>query len=185
MKLTSIPLFPLPICLMPGGRTELRIFEQRYKRLVSEASNNLYGFGLCLYQHEQQIIPGSGCLARIIDFEQLPDGLLGITIEGTDRFQLDRFVVEEDGLKRGEITLQTAWPASPLSEEEQHIARQLQTILEQHQPKAKYSDDFYKDITWVCQRWLEILPIDLAAKHQLMMQADHQMTLDLLQQLIE
>ncbi|KFZ36707.1 peptidase S16 [Shewanella mangrovi] len=185
MKLSSIPLFPLPVCLMPEGQTELRIFEPRYQRLVREASVNQYGFGLCLYQAETQSMPGAGCLADIVDFEQLEDGLLGIVIRGRQRFTLNRFIIEDDGLKRGDISLLNNWHAESVSPDEQHITQQLQTLHQQHSLYEHYAVERYQDIAWVCQRWLEILPIDIAAKHQLMLQEDHQMLLSLLKQLID
>ena len=78
-----IPLFPLHTVLFPGGLLPLKIFEARYIDMVSECLRNDSGFGVCLIRqgHEvgQAAITRSvGTYARIMDFQQYPDGLLGI-----------------------------------------------------------------------------------------------------------
>jgi len=35
----TLPIFPLPVFLLPGGVTKLRIFEPRYLKMVSTASS--------------------------------------------------------------------------------------------------------------------------------------------------
>ena len=178
----TLPLFPLPICLMPGGTTELRIFEPRYQRLVKEASINGVGFGMCLFDTEHNQILNTGCVAKIIDFTQMKDGLLGITISGQQRFQLENFSVEADGLKRGQVTLLPNWPTCAIANaEQQHIADVLAPLL----PNASNSPQQLAEMSWICQRWLELLPIDIRAKQELMRQPDAHMTQALLQQLIE
>lgn len=177
----TLPLFPLPICLMPGGVTELRIFEPRYQRLVKEAISNDIGFGLCLFDTEHHQVLHTGCVAKITDFTQLDDGLLGITIVGQQRFQLESFSVEADGLKRGQVSLLPDWPSYAVSNaEQQHIAAVLEPLL----PSVSNSPQ-RDDMSWICQRWLELLPIDIRTKQELMCQSDAQMTQALLQQLIE
>lgn len=40
----------------------------------------------------------------IIDFDRLPDGMLGITVQGMERVQIEDLWQEPDGLRIGEVT---------------------------------------------------------------------------------
>ena len=51
-----------------------------------------------------------GTLARITDFYTLPDGLLGISAEGGERFQVTTTRVRDNGLVHGEVRF---WPDEP------------------------------------------------------------------------
>ncbi|MEH6452600.1 MAG: peptidase S16, partial [Psychromonas sp.] len=64
-----IALFPLPIFILPGGKTRLTIFEPKYKRLVSESMSTGNGFGIC--SPNQQTISDNniGTRVKIFDFD--------------------------------------------------------------------------------------------------------------------
>jgi Lon protease-like protein len=54
---------------------------------------------------ESEILPGTvGCVARIETAETLPDGRSNILVTGTDRFQLERFIVDSAPYHVGEVT---------------------------------------------------------------------------------
>lgn len=182
----KLPLFPLPICLLPEGYTQLRIFEPRYKRLVAESLKSGDGFGLCMTSEEVNTLYPIGTLVHIIDFETLPDGMLGVSIEGKQRFTLGDISVESDGLKRAQINLIDNWPATPIHENEHYLSDMLQNILKEY-PKhlQQYQAAQFDDIAWVCQRWLEILPIRSEEKYTCINAMDHQLTLDLLRTVIK
>ncbi len=93
----EIPLFPLRNVLFPGGRIDLQIFERRYIDMVSASLKCGTGFGICLLKHgeevarpgTQQTIHRTGTYAEIVDWNQLENGLLGITIEGKAKFRIE------------------------------------------------------------------------------------------------
>ncbi|MCH8551063.1 MAG: LON peptidase substrate-binding domain-containing protein [Natronospirillum sp.] len=101
------PLFPLSQPLFPGCRLPLRIFEPRYLRMVSESSRDGTGFVITLLDKGQEVIRAGtgpthfhdlGCLCRIVDFEPLSGGLLGITVEGEAETWIGQAHQEDDGL---------------------------------------------------------------------------------------
>ncbi|MGS0730761.1 LON peptidase substrate-binding domain-containing protein, partial [Shewanella sp. 0m-11] len=98
----KLPLFPLQICILPGGFTQLRIFEPRYLRLVKESLLDNSGFGACMLDIDNKTLLPLGTLCKIVDFETLEGGLLGVTIKGIKRFELGTYVIEADGLKKGQ-----------------------------------------------------------------------------------
>lgn len=182
----KLPLFPLPICLLPEGYTQLRIFEPRYKRLVAESLKSGQGFGLCVLEEDGSTIQPIGTLVQIIDFETLADGLLGISIQGVQRFKLNDISIESDGLRRGDIRLIDNWPAAHIATDERYLSQMLQNILKEYPHHLKhYRTEQFEDIAWVCQRWLEILPVQAAEKYACINTSDHIMTRDLLRAVIK
>ncbi len=89
----EIPLFPLGTVLFPGGPLPLRIFETRYVDLVSRCLRDGSGFGAVLIREGMEaggpaLTYDVGTYARIVDFSQQPDGLLGIRATGERRFRI-------------------------------------------------------------------------------------------------
>lgn len=101
-----------------------------------------------------------GTLARIVDWYQGSDGLLGITALGEARFRLLSSDRQEDGLGIGEIEIIDDESSSPLPQEFKDIAEILATILGGLGRLYDFLDDQYDDASWVGYRFAEILPIE-------------------------
>ena len=120
--MTELPLFPLAAVLLPHGKMPLQIFEQRYLDLVRDSLRNGTPFGVVWIRRGAEVaqrgaaapeLGDYGTTARIIDWDQLPNGLLGLTIEGGQRFELAATEVRSNGLVTGRVALQdTPAPAS-------------------------------------------------------------------------
>jgi Lon protease-like protein len=194
-----IPIFPLTICLLPQGYTQLRIFEPRYKRLVSESLKSGLGFGLCMLADDNKSILPIGTLTKIIDFEMLEDGLLGISIQGQKTFTINQISVDDDGLKRADVSLIDSWPSDIIDQQnaQPHIhqidrkkdkllSSTLKQILQEYpQHLAHYSEEKFNDIAWVCQRWLEIIPLSSKEKYQCINSHDHRLAKSFLLDIIK
>ncbi len=172
----QIPLFPLNTVLFPGGPLPLRIFEPRYLSMVSRCIENDAPFGVLLIRAGKEAGPASthniGTLARITDWYQGSDGLLGITAVGEERFRLLSTTLQNDGLSVGEVQLLMNEPHFPLPAEYQEMATILAGVLEDlgrlYEPLEKRFDD----ASWVTSRFVEILPIDLLEKQRCLEQSD-------------
>lgn len=87
----SLPLFPLNTVLFPGCNLDLQIFEARYLDMIGRCMKQGVGFGVvCILEgSEVGAAPEGfamvGCEARIIDFQQQDNGLLGIRVQGGRR----------------------------------------------------------------------------------------------------
>jgi len=104
----TLPLFPLNTVLFPGGPLRLRIFEPRYLDMVSRCMREDSGFGVALIVAGREAGGAAqtvtiGTHARIVDFEQLDDGLLGITARGERRFRIVHAHQESDGLNVAQV----------------------------------------------------------------------------------
>ncbi|AIF45765.1 LON peptidase substrate-binding domain-containing protein [Dyella japonica] len=168
------PLFPLGTVLYPGGQLSLRIFERRYLDMVRECARTGGSFGVCLILQGQEAgapaLPAAvGTLARIVDFHNREDGLLGIQAEGGERFRVTRTRVRSDGLVRGDIEL---WPAESSQEVPVEFAL-LQSILERlietmaphwrNAPRHRYDD-----ASWLGFRLAELLPLQTDEQQRLL-----------------
>jgi Lon protease-like protein len=120
---TELPLFPLSAVLLPGGRMPLQIFEQRYLDLVRESMRNDSPFGMIWIRRGSEVarrgraapeLGDYGTCARIVDWDQLPNGLLGITIAGGERFDLYHTGVRSNGLVTGEVVMRASPAPAPM-----------------------------------------------------------------------
>lgn len=174
MRKTEIPIFPLSTVLVPGGHLPLQIFEPRYLELVSDCARNGTGFGVCL------ILEGSeagtraqhanlGTLAHIRDFNTLPNGLLGITAEGSDRFRIESTRTQANGLLVAEVNWLQAPPQRPVPEPYLILSQLVERLMEQvgdHYPG--WSRTSLDDADWISFRLVELLPVGLLEKQSLL-----------------
>lgn len=175
-SLQTIPLFPLSAHILPGGRMPLRIFEQRYIRMVRDACDNGTGFGICMrnakgdpaqYQHIYQI----GTFVRVVDFDWLKEEMLGITVQGEFCFEIDSVETENDGLKIGQVKPVSLFERPDWNPQAKTMAKQLQEIFSQYADiSALYDQPSFDDPQWVVSRWLELLPIQTDVKQSLLRQ---------------
>lgn len=190
---TNIPLFPLSGHVLPGGTMRLRIFEPRYLRMVREvcAQGDEGRIGMCMFNEQGTVeknthIHSLATLARVIDFEHRDDGLLGITVEGIEACEIKRISVDEDGLRRGEIELVDHWQSTPLAQQYQHLAERLRQVYDEYPELGKCpTDERLNCSEWICQRWLELLPLNAEVKQELLSAPSCQPALDYLNGLIQ
>ena len=178
MALTDLPLFPLSAVLFPGGPLALRIFEQRYLDLVRDCARRSCGFGVCLILQGREAgepaVPAAvGTVARITDFYTLPDGLLGISAEGGERFQVTTTRVRDNGLVHGEVRFWPEEPRIPVPPEHGLLATILERLIEKAGgPFAKAERSCYDDASWVGFRLAEMLPIEQPDRQRLLQVTD-------------
>ncbi len=87
----ELPIFELPLVLLPGEQVPLRIFEERYKRMVGRSLDEGEPFGIVL--RDDDGARSIGCTARVDDvLERFDDGGMNIVVSGEAPFKvLDRF----------------------------------------------------------------------------------------------
>ena len=184
-----VPIFPLNTVLFPGGPLPLRIFEARYIDMIGERMRKDAAFGVLLIKDGEDAGTSTsyevGTLARITDWYQGSDGLLGITAIGERRFQLVSAEQQADGLYIGEIELLPDEEAMTLPDEYKGMAIILEGVLNDLGRLYESSRSNYDDAGWVTSRFMEILPIDLEQKQQCLEQADPAKRLKLVSELLE
>lgn len=188
----ALALFPLHAHVLPGGRLALTIFEQRYLRMVRESLKTQSGFGICMLapygskEYNTHILP-VGTLVRIVDFNLLSGNRLGLTVEGEQLFDIQQINTAADGLRTGYVILRDNSPDTQLKPEDMLLQQRLQEVFDTYPDLAAlYPEKKYDNESWLCQRWLEILPLSAHEKQVLLanhnLQAVKQLVLQLLEQ---
>ncbi|MUL40807.1 peptidase S16 [Streptomonospora sp. PA3] len=106
-----LPLFPLNSVLFPGTPLPLRVFEERYRRLMADVLDDPEDaaagtFGVVGIELGHEVGESSahqlaevGCTAEIRTARRHADGTFDLVVEGGSRFRLD--AVEETGGEHG------------------------------------------------------------------------------------
>jgi Lon protease-like protein len=166
-----LPLFPLNAVLFPGGPLPLRIFETRYVDMVRHCMRERCPFGVVLIRAGAEVgavadTAEVGTTARIIDFDAMPDGLLGITCVGEQKFRLKRRWQQSDGLNVADIALLPQEERVALPGEFLHLGALLRKVLPELGDLYAGTPMRPDDAAWVGYRLAEILPVALSEKQQ-------------------
>ncbi len=102
MKKNNLPIFPLGIVALPGTVQNLQIFEPRYIDMVKNCMKNNHGFVITfqkkLSDKDDYEISEQGTYVEIVDFNNLPNGLLVINVKSLNKVSIKNIVKLEDGL---------------------------------------------------------------------------------------
>jgi len=179
-EIQEIPLFPLRSVLFPRGKLSLQIFEKRYIDMVANSLRDGSGFGVILLKDGEEVMkPGRsqqlyaiGTYARIIDWDQLKNGLLGITVEGESKFHVQNYWSTESGLIKGQIIFSEVDTPDKnrisVGEEMSGMTELLQ-LLEKHpavqEMKLQIDYDNLWDLGW---RLSELIPVATEIRQELL-----------------
>lgn len=122
-----LPIFPLPLVMLPNELLPLHIFEDRYRQMLKDVENEGNFFGVTLFDPQESFIEkpatGSvGCVAEIRESETLPDGRSNILTLGIVRFRLIDYVDAGEPYLVGDVEFfedekEDAKELDPLSDE--------------------------------------------------------------------
>ncbi len=168
-------LFPLNTVIFPGSILPLQIFEQRYLNLIKDCMKQETGFVIVLISEGKEVgatpqIYSTGCFVEIVDWESLPNGLLGISIEAKYRVHLSNSSVRDDGLLLAEATAieSTLDNKHPLPKAFAPLSDTLQQLLN-HPFARQYKNKIdFNNAADVCYRLSELLPISNKQKQLLL-----------------
>ncbi|MCC5793557.1 MAG: LON peptidase substrate-binding domain-containing protein [Chromatiales bacterium] len=188
-KIARLPLFPLGTVLFPGGPLPLRVFEPRYLDMISRCLKQDGEFGVVLIRAGSETgevqVAGTGTLARVLDWYQGSDGILGITALGGRRFQVGALDRQVDGLYLADVELLEDEPREPLPAEFRPMASLLQSVLDDLGKLYQMVDRDLEDAGWVGCRFAEILPMPAADKQRCLEVSDPLERLRFLQPLLQ
>lgn len=96
----NLPLFPLGLVALPGSIQSLQIFEPRYLKMIKECMSDNHGFVIVLKINDASEfgISKKGTYVEIVDFNNLPNGLLGITVKAETKVSINNICKLEEGL---------------------------------------------------------------------------------------
>jgi Lon protease-like protein len=172
-----LPLFPLSTVLYPQGPLPLRIFEPRYVDMVRRCMKTDTGFGVVLIVRGREAggaaaTAAIGTEARIVDFDQLEDGLLGLTCIGQQRIRVERAWQQPDGLNIGVVEDLPADPSVPVPSD----CAELKAVIEKVWPELAgpyaHVPPHFDDAGWIANRLAELAPLDAGIRQSLLEASD-------------
>ena len=185
----EVPLFPLRTVLFPDGPLPLRIFETRYLDMVGRCLKQDLGFGVVASMSgvgtDPDQIQQIGTLARIVDWYQFDDGLLGITAIGETRFLIKDLRRQSDGLNLGRVEFLEPESAMTIPDRFYPLLTLLETMLNELEAQYRYIDKRFEDASWVGCRLAELLPLSLDQKQVRLEVSDPVQRLEILTRLVE
>jgi Lon protease-like protein len=186
----EIPLFPLHTVLFPGGLLPLRIFEPRYVDMVGRCMRHNEVFGVVLLESGAEtvgpvITAAVGTTARIVDFQTLPDGLLGLLCRGEQRFRIRARHTRADRLHCASVDWLAPVAVTAIAPQFQPLLPVLREVMESMGPMGRFLEPHYEDAQWVGHRFAELLPLEPAQQQQLLELSDPHECLRMLAPMIE
>jgi Lon protease-like protein len=96
-----LPIFPLPLVLMPGEILPLHIFEPRYRQMLSDIGGVGGRFGVVTVFENDDAGSGDlmgriGTAAAVHGVDELEDGRSNVIVLGTERFRITNLVEYEE-----------------------------------------------------------------------------------------
>lgn len=187
----TLPLFPLNTVLFPGCMLDLQIFEARYLDMVSRCMKQGQGFGVVCIIDGAEVgeaagqFSAIGCEALIRDFEQRPNGLLGIRVEGSRRFRVQHAQVLPDQLTLAEVEWLDEQAEQPLEAEHADLAALLGALSAHPLVASLGMASAPAGQEALANQLAYLLPLDAEQKLQLLEMPDVQLRLERLQALLE
>ena len=95
-----LPMFPLGTVLLPGSLLPLRLFEDRYLRMVEDLLAGDREFGVVLIRRGHEVGGGEerhdvGTRARVLEATRAPDGRWSVVAVGLQRLRVDAWLPDD------------------------------------------------------------------------------------------
>jgi Lon protease-like protein len=186
----NVPLFPLNSIVLPKGKIPLQLFEPRYTDMLARCLKEDRGFVVVLLKDGGETgrtaaFYDIGTYVRIVDFQQLENGLLGITVEGVAKVSVSRSWQQQDGLNVGDAEVLIDEAQSDVPERFGELPSVLRALSRHPAIRDLDMDVDYDDARHVGWRLTELLPLDKHEKQRLVELQDPLERLNRLQQLLE
>ncbi|HVK94933.1 MAG TPA: LON peptidase substrate-binding domain-containing protein [Noviherbaspirillum sp.] len=198
---TWLPLFPLKTVLFPDGVLPLKVFETRYIDMVRECLRHDKPFGVVLIKSGQEVgiaaEPESvGCLAHIVNCDMQALGVMMLRAQGGERFRILETHVLNDQRLEARVEVIAADAPAPLNDMLVTCAKILKIVMDdiaataQAEQGTGHIHPFSQppqlhNVSWVANRWCEILPIPLKARQKLLELSDAQSRLSIIHQYLQ
>mgnify|MGYP001628039969 CR=1 FL=1 len=188
--LDHVPLFPLSTTVLPGGRLPLQLFEPRYLDMLATCLREQRGFVVLLLREGNEagadaVFYDIGTYVKIVDFQQLDNGLLGITVEGQLTVAVHRRWQAPDGLNLGDAERLPDEPEDALPTGRSELASVLRALLRHpvvNRLELEVDFSSAREVGW---RLIELLPLDGQEKQRLLEYQDPLDRLDRLSDLLD
>lgn len=165
----ELPLFPLKTVLLPGNTLSLKIFEPRYIDMIANCMREESNFGVILiYKGEEtesnSEIHSVGTIASIYDWQNRSDGLLGITVLGMHRFEIEETLTKSNGLTIATVNVLDEESKKEVPGQYRYMQELLEHISQQ-EASIFNPDDGFAEILY---QLIYLMPLDSTLKQRLL-----------------
>jgi Lon protease-like protein len=178
LELPEIPLFPLRSVLFPEGVLPLRIFEPRYVDMIRWCMRNQVNFGVVLLRTGSDVADKNadampdvfrvGTEAKIVDFNQADNGLLGIVAQGGQKFSIKESYLQKDGLLKATVEFAKKEPMGELTPAHDSLVAVLQDLMQHPLIQQLNPPIRLNEARSVSYRLADLLPIEPEIKQTLL-----------------
>jgi len=185
----EVPLFPLNTVLFPDGILPLKIFEPRYLDMIGRCLREERGFGVVTIRDGAETGAASlyevGTMARIDDWFQLEDGLLGIKAVGESRFLVDSSRRQSDGLNLGMVKFLEFETSLRVPDKYRSLVMLLENVMSDMVEQFGHIEKHFESASWVGYRLAEVLPLSLEQRQLCLEISDPIQRLEVISPLLE
>ncbi|MGL6175447.1 MAG: LON peptidase substrate-binding domain-containing protein [Vibrionaceae bacterium] len=154
--------------ILPTGRLPITILPGVEMDTLTYALSNELPLGLCMRDVKSRARIGT--IVEIEDFYTAEhDGLLTIQVSGKERFSIQSYQENEQRILISQAQILPSWPDQALQYDDEPLAERLRVMFERYpELSALHHRTHFDSLTWLCQRWLELLPLPTSEKQLLM-----------------
>ncbi len=127
--MTVVPMFPLGSVLFPAMPLALRVFEERYLKMMGAVlDHETPHFGVVLIERGSEVGGGEarfvyGTLAQILQVEA-PDGPLAVVARGAERFRVLEWL-PDDPYPQARVEILESFDSGAVTDEDLSVTEQL------------------------------------------------------------
>ena len=108
LGIRHLPIFPLPLVLLPNELLPLHIFEPRYRQMLKDIELEKNLFGVSYFDAEDSLadqpsVDSIGCVAEVRELQPMPDGRSNLLSVGVIRYRLLDYVETGDPYLVGNV----------------------------------------------------------------------------------
>jgi len=147
----------------------LKIFESRYTDMVAHCMREMSNFGIILIfkgeeSERNSEVHSIGTTAKIHDWQNRKDGMLGITALGVDRFEIEKTRTQPDGLTVATVKILEEESNQKIPQQYLYMQELLEHISQQEARIFKPDDGFVE----ILYQLIYLLPLDSNLKQRLL-----------------
>ncbi len=173
MEENLLPLFPLEVVLLPEETLPLHIFEERYKKMITEcleaqaAGTGQQEFGVV--RAKEQALSTTGCTAHIVNVtRRYEDGRMDILTVGKRRFEILMTNDERTYLRGAVEYFDDEGPDSPSDAAAELAIARFREAMRKMRQAAEMAVHLPRPYRYLSFRLAAALPLDLEFKQRLL-----------------
>nr|WP_086938301.1 LON peptidase substrate-binding domain-containing protein [Thaumasiovibrio occultus] len=168
-------VYPCHKHILPGGRQKLTFSSvndmDRMLTMIERSPVFIASMIEPDDEAEPSNLPETGTVVTIKESQCDQKNGLILLLEGCYKVEIVELERDVDGWLLADVRRQANWDSLPLSGDNDILASKLEDLFESVPEIGElYNDTHFNDLTWVTQRWIEILPLNVLHKRMLITQ---------------